>query len=72
MQPRRAIPEEQEYIEVSGIHPLYRFPQNISQVMLNNFTNRLGWLYNCEFAIAPLVDWALLRGVGMVAEVERH
>lgn len=40
--------------------------------MLNNYMNRLGWLYNGEFAIASLVDWAWLHGVGMVAELERH
>ena len=34
--------------------------------------NILRWLYNREFAIAPVVDWAWLCGVGMVAEMERH
>lgn len=72
MGPRCAIPEEQDHIDVPSIHPLYRFPQNVSQTMLNNYANKLGWLYNREFALAPLVDWSWLRGVGMVTEVKRY
>lgn len=40
--------------------------------MLTNYENRLGWLYNSEFSIAPIVDWGWLRGVGMVLELERY
>ena len=39
---------------------------------MNNYENRLGWLYNREFAFAPTVDWAWLRMVGMVMELERY
>ena len=67
-----AIPEEQEHIDVPSIHPLNRFPQNVSQTMLNNYANKLGWLYSWEFALAPLVDWSYLRVTGMVTEVERY
>lgn len=59
-------------IDVASIHLLYLFPQNISGAMLNNNENRLAWLYNCEFAVDPTMDWALLREVGMVMELERY
>lgn len=57
---------------MSSIHSLYRFLQNISQAFIDNYMNKLGCLYNREFAIALVVDWAWLRRVGMVTEVERH
>ena len=56
MGPQRAFPQAQDPIDVSSIPPLYRFPQNLSRAMLNNYENRLGWLYNHEFAIALIVD----------------
>lgn len=53
---KRAVPQDQEYVDISSLHPLYHFPQHISQAIMNNYTNRLGWLYNQEFVIAPVTD----------------
>lgn len=72
MAPKRAVQQENNPIDVASIHPLYRFPQNLSRALLTTYENRLGWIYNREFAIAPIVDWRWLRGVGMVLELERY
>ena len=71
MAPRRDVSHEDVQINLVSIHPLYRFPQNISRDLLTTYENRLGWLYNKEFAIAPIVDWTWLREVGLVSELER-
>lgn len=70
MGPRHAFTQEKEHVDVPSLHPLYQFPQSISQSMLNNYSNKLGWLYNSEFALAPVADWSWLNRVGMVAELE--
>lgn len=40
--------------------------------MLNNYSNKQGWLYNEEFALTPMIDWSWLSGVGMVIELEQY
>ena len=72
MGPRRAVQQEEGPIDVASIHPLYQFPQNIPRPLLTTYENRLGWLYNREFAIAPIIDWGWLGRVGMVVELERY
>ena len=47
-------------------------PQNILQSMLKKYSNKLGWLYNRDFALAPVIDWSWLSGIGIVTKVERY
>ena len=70
MGPRSDVQQEENPIDLASIHLLYRFPRNISRPLLTTYENRLGWLYNREFAIALIVNWGWLGGVGMVAELE--
>lgn len=40
-------------------------PQNV----VNNFKNKLGWLYNREFCISPCIDWKKLEEIGIMARL---
>ncbi|KAL7593873.1 hypothetical protein Lser_V15G35352 [Lactuca serriola] len=57
---------EQFQGHVSSRHMLYRLPVDMPTQVLTNFTNKLGWLHNREFAVSPRIDWAIFEEVGLM------
>lgn len=67
----RKSPQPQQG-DVSSLHPFYEFPDDIPREILNNYTNKLGWLYNREFAISPTVDWSNLNKIGILERMNLY
>ena len=61
MAPRHEVPTG-----VASLHPFYVFPTIGSRDVLTRCKNRLGWLYNWEIVVAPTINWARLREVGII------
>lgn len=38
--------------------------------VVTNFTNKLGWLHNREFAISPKIDWVRFREIGLMERMD--
>lgn len=56
---------EQFQGHVSTCHLLYQILVDMPANVVTNFTNKLGWLYNREFAISLRIDWVKLGEVGL-------
>lgn len=63
MESRRT--NEQFHGNVFDLHPLYQLPVNMPQSVVTNLKNKIGWLYNREFAISPGIDWVKIRELGL-------
>lgn len=59
MGPRKATPQSQ--CDVSNLHSFYEFPNDLPSEILNNYTNKLGWIHNREFVVSPTIDMAKLN-----------
>lgn len=70
MSPRVAPLQQQR--NVSSLHPFYQFPDDLPQQMLSNYKNKLGWIYNREFAISPTIDWNKLNEIGMLERLNLY
>lgn len=55
MTPKRGYKQAQG--DLSSMHPFYRFPRNILQEGLERFNSVLGWLYNRDFVVDPVIHW---------------
>lgn len=62
MGPRKGT--QQDRWDLSNLHPLYQFPNDLSRDILNNYTYQLGWLQNTKFTISPTTNWENLNEIG--------
>lgn len=57
---------QQFHGHVSSRNILYRLPMDMPTYVLTNFTNKLGWLHNKEFAISRTIDWVRFGEIGLM------
>ncbi|CAH1437279.1 unnamed protein product [Lactuca virosa] len=59
-------------VDMSYLHPLYQFPQDMPQEILERFNNRLEWLHSRNIVIAPTIDWDWLDHRGIMDQVNPY